>query len=409
MKQMNTLYVQMFVSFQMSYGRKPLTGGMRRDTYFSSLMQILLHNVKTGVRRDYLEDVLLGDRDIENRHQALHTIIYKAKRKLRDMGLPDVNYIALEKGVYHWTPLIPVEEDAAVFEEYYMRASEAWDEEERLSLYQRACYTYKGEFLSTYAGVLWAGAEARRYREMFADCVCKAASILRKRQNWEELEKLGTYVMKTDPFADWEVLAMEALIESGRYEEARQLYADTADSYLTERGIHPTKKMMKMMEDLGRKMKYSYEVLDQIQNNLMEELGDVQGGYECSYPIFRGIYQVVNRMMERGGQSVYLMLCTLVDGKGKPMKEGKRQEELSLRLGDAIQKSVRHGDIINQYGKGQFLVLLINTTRENCRIIEQRINQRFVAEGQRTGVRYHVNSVICQTPICEKEHFSLNG
>lgn len=192
---------------------------------------------------------------------------------------------------------------------------------------------------------------------------------MRKRQDWEELEKLGTYVMKTDPFADWEVLTMEALIQSGRYKEARRLYADTVDSYLTECGIHPTEKMMKMMEDLGRKMKYSYEVLDQIQNNLME----------------------------RGGQSVYLMLCTLVDGKGNPMKEGKRQEELSLRLKDAIQKSVRHGDIINQYGKGQFLVLLINTTRENCGIIERRINQRFVAEGQRTGVRYHVNSVICQT------------
>ena len=79
------------------------------------------------------------------------------------------------------------------------------------------------------------------------------------------------------------------------------------------------------------------------------------------------------------------------------MKEGKRQEELALRLNDAIQRSVRHGDIINQYGTGQFLVLLINTTRENCEIIERRINQRFIAEGQRTGVRYHVNSVICQT------------
>ena len=397
MKRTETLYVQMFENFQMSYGRTPLTGGMRRDTHFSSLMQILLHNVKTGVSRDYLEEVLLGDRDIENRHQALQTIIYKAKRKLRNMGLPEVNYISLEKGIYHWTTRIPVVEDAAVFEDYYMRALAVNDEEERLVLYQSACYIYKGEFLSTYAGVLWAGAEARRYREMFGKCVCQAASILRKRQDWNQLEKLGTYVVKTDPFADWEILVMEALIQSGRYEEARQLYADTADSYLAERGIYPTEKMIKMMEELGKMMKHSYEVLDQIQNNLMEESANIQGGYQCSYPVFRGIYQAINRMMERGGQSVYLMLCTLVDGKGNPMKEGKRQEELALRLNDAIQRSVRHGDIINQYGTGQFLVLLINTTRENCEIIERRINQRFIAEGQRTGVRYHVNSVICQT------------
>ena len=105
---------------------------------------------------------------------------------------------------------------------------------------------------------------------------------------------------------------------------------------------------------------------------------------------------MINRMMERGGQSVYLMLCTLVDSKGNPMKEGERLEELSVRLGEAIRVSVRHGDIINQYGSGQFLVLLINTTREDCDIIEDRINRKFIIGRQRTGVEYHVNSVICE-------------
>lgn len=397
MEQPGILYVQMFESFQMSYGGKPLAVGTRRDTYFSSLMQILLHHAGTGVSRDRLEDVLLGDRDVENRHQALQTIIYKAKRRLREMGLPDVNYIFLEKGIYHWTPLIPVEEDAAVFEDYCVRAAGAEDEEEKLELYRSACYLYKGEFLSVYAGVLWAGAEARRYREMFHNCVFQAASILRKYNDWERLEKLGDYAAKTDPFSDWEALKMEALIQSGRYEEASLLYADTADIYLTQRGIYPTGRMLKMMEELERKAKRSYEVLDQIQSGLTEDPTDIRGGYQCSYPVFRGIYQAVNRMMERGGQSVYLMLCTLVDGKGNPMKEGKRLDELSLRLNDAIKHSIRHGDVVSQYGKGQFLVLLINTTRENCAIVERRINQKFLAEGQRTGVKYHINSVICKT------------
>lgn len=189
---------------------------------------------------------------------------------------------------------------------------------------------------------------------------------------------------------------MEALVESRRYDEARQLYADTVDSYLRERGIYPSAKIMEMMEKLGSQMKYSYEVLDQIQKNLAEDTENIRGGYQCSFPVFQGIYHIVNRMMERGGQSVYLMLCTLVDGKGNPMKAGKRRDELSARLGDAVGQSVRHGDIINQYGNGQYLVLLINTTRENCEIVEKRINQRFRAEGQRTGVKYHINSVLCE-------------
>lgn len=104
---------------------------------------------------------------------------------------------------------------------------------------------------------------------------------------------------------------------------------------------------------------------------------------------------MVERMVDRGGQSVYLMLCTVVDSKGNPMKEGSMLDELSLRLGDAIQKSVRRGDAVNRYGKGQYLVLMLNTTRENCKVLQRRINYHFVVGRQRTGIQYYVNSVIC--------------
>lgn len=389
------LYVQMFGNFQMRYNGSPLTGEKIRDTHFNNLMQILLHNVKTGISRDYLEDILLGDRDVVNRHQALQTIVYKAKKKLKKMGLPDVNYITLENGIYRWTPKIAVVEDAAIFGELYDKAVRCEDEEEQLELYVEACYTYKGEFLSTYTGILWAGAEARHYRKLFHECVEEAAAMLRKKEDWFRLEKLGRYASAIVPFSEWEGLIMEALVESGRHEEARKLYADTVDNYVKELGIRPSEKMIEHIEKLGSKLQHSYEVLDQIQQKLVEK-PENPGGYQCSYPVFRGIYHMISRMMERGGQSVYLMLCTLVDSKGNPMKEGERLEEMSVRLGEAIKNSVRHGDIINQYGRGQFLVLLVNTTRENCDVIEKRINQKFITGRQRTGVQYHVNSVICE-------------
>lgn len=396
MEKPNVLHVQMFGNFQLFYDGRPLTGEKLRDTHFTSLMQILLHNVEAGVSRDYLEDVLLGDRDVENRHQALQTIVYKAKRKLKSMGLPDVNYIFLEKGIYYWNREIPVCEDAAEFDRLYKQAAECNDEEEQLSIYLEACYKYKGEFLSTYTAVLWAGSEARRYRKQFCDCVENAASIIRKKEDWERLEKLGRYVVETVPFSNWESLIMEALMKRGRYEEAGKLYADTVEHYRREQGVYPSGRLMSMMEELGDHMKHSYAVLDQIQKRLGEESAWQAGGYQCTYPVFRGIYQAVVRLMERGGQSIYLMLCTLVDSKGNPVREGERQEEMSERLQEAIRASVRHGDIINRYGSGQFLVLLINTTREDCEIIEKRINQKFIIGRQRAGIQYHVNSVICE-------------
>lgn len=398
MEQSNVLYVQMFGSFQMHYQGHPMTGGKQRDTYFTNLMQILLHNVSAGVSRDYLEDVLLGDRDVGNRHQALQTIVYKAKRKLKNMGLEDANYIRLENGIYYWTPQIPVCEDAAVFDALYNQTVEFDTKEEKteeqLEICLEACYQYTGEFLPMNMVTLWVSAEARRYRKQFYECVEKAAFILREKEDWVRLEELGRYVTGVAPFSDWECLIMEALVESGQYDEAKKLYADTVDSYFREQGIYPSAKFMEMIKKLGNQIQHSYEVLDQIQQNLLESPEDVAGGYQCSYPVFCGIYQAVCRMMERGGQSIYLMLCTIVDSNGNPMGEKKSLEKMSVKLNDAIRESVRHGDVISQYGRGQFLVLLVNITREDCDIVEERINRKFITGRQRIGVQYHVNSVV---------------
>ena len=60
------------------------------------------------------------------------------------------------------------------------------------------------------------------------------------------------------------------------------------------------------------------------------------------------------------------MLCTILDSKGNPMRDGSRLEELSERLRNTIIDSVRHTDTVTRYGNGQYLVLLINTTEEDC-------------------------------------------
>ena len=50
-------------------------------------------------------------------------------------------------------------------------------------------------------------------------------------------------------------------------------------------------------------------------------------------------------------------------------------------------------DIMNRYNKGQYLVLLMNTTMENCEIIQKRINQKFMVNRQRISVRYYVSAL----------------
>ncbi len=396
----NVLYVRMLGGFSVQYNGRLIAGGSKANgSQFAYLLQILIHDREKGVTRDRLEELLFEDREMSNLHHALQSVIYNTKKKLTQLGLPPVNFIEQRKGVFYWTDEIELVEDATGFDTLCRQAEESEDEDEKLALYLEACHWYTGEFLPMQAGVIWAAREARRYREAFCLCVERAAELLRERQDYFQLEELGTYAAKVDPLADWEPLTMEALASMGRYEEARQLYEDTVAYYFNEQGLRPSKKLMAQFARLGDEMMHRYGVLDQIQEDLSGRNDDHPGGYLCSYPVFQGIYRMVERMLERGGQSVYLMLCTVVDGKGNPMKDGPMLEELSKRMGDAVRRSIRRGDAMTQYGKGQYLALLVNTTRENCAVIQKRINAHFIIGRQRSSIQYYVNSVFWEPEL----------
>ena len=157
--------------------------------------------------------------------------------------------------------------------------------------------------------------------------------------------------------------------------------------------MRPSQKLLDSLQQLGDQFIHPGDSLEHIQENLGES-GEGTGPYICNYPVFQGVYQVQNRIAERSGQSMYLMLCTIVDSKGNPMREGKQLEELSDRLGEAILCSIRRSDVVNQYGKGQYLVLLLNITLENCRLVQKRIDSHFLIGRQRTGVDYQISSTL---------------
>ena len=145
---------------------------------------------------------------------------------------------------------------------------------------------------------------------------------------------------------------------------------------------------------MGLKLAVGNESLEEIQRKIGSADDPDNNGYYCSLPVFQEIYRVTERMMERAGDKIFLMLCTILDSKGNPMRDSSRLDELSERLRDTIVTAVRRTDTVTRYGKGQYLVLLINLTYEDCAKVSARINRGFIRNGQRTSVSYSVNSVV---------------
>lgn len=64
----------------------------------------------------------------------------------------------------------------------------------------------------------------------------------------------------------------------------------------------------------------------------LQEKEKESGAYYCSFPSFIDGYRLIRRIIERNGQSVYLMLCTLTDGNGNPMEPGVKLNRMSEEL-----------------------------------------------------------------------------
>ena len=79
----NVLYVRMLGGFSMQWNGKLIAGGSKAsDSQTTYLLQILIHARGKGVTQDQLEELLFEDREMNNVHHALQSVIYNTKKKL---------------------------------------------------------------------------------------------------------------------------------------------------------------------------------------------------------------------------------------------------------------------------------------------------------------------------------------
>ena len=274
----------------------------------------------------------------------------------------------------------------AAFEAACNNAGRADDIAEKETLLKEAVYMYKGAFSD--------GDEAEKYRGMFEDAVYTLADILCRDKRFEALYDISIHASGADPFAEWELLTIEALSGMGKTEETENFCRETAEAYAAEYGGAANDYIKGFMERIDQKAAAGCETVGEIRDKMSIAEGRERKGYYCTLSDFREIFGIIERTMERRADRVFLMLCTILDGRGNPMLCGPLLDELSARLRDAIIDSVRCSDTVTGYSKGQYLILLLNTDINDCSKISARIDSRFRRPGQRASVKYTVISAI---------------
>lgn len=397
MESKDILKVVTFGGFSMSWNGNVICGGAKAaDSQFTRLMQIMIHNRKTGVDRMQLQNLLFEDSKAEDVHHLLRTTIYKARKRLEKAGLPKSSYFEFINGRYYWTSGIKVDEDSTRFEELYLAAGNEDEPLRRGRLFLEACYLCAGDFLPQQTSLSWVAQEDRNYKAMFSRCVEEAASGLRALNNWPELENLGRHAARVCPLNEWELLTMEALTLTGKCRKARELYDKTGEYYQNELGAEASVAMISKLREFAGRFEPPVRRPELIKEYLEEPASEIKGGFFCSYYMFRGIYRLISRSMDRIERSAYLAVCS-VTGKAANGKDIAPDEdhpnETTERARRIICGSVRRSDVICEYGRNTILILFIDQTSDGCGVVMERIKRNVEEREGDIFMEYRIESV----------------
>ncbi len=391
------LCVNMLGRFSMSYGGQAISFKRNTATNAMKLLQILLHATGTperGIPRTQLWEELFGREELTNVANNLRVTVHRLKKMIQDTCLPEHEYIKIEKGIYKWDSPMPVYIDALDFAEKVEAAKQETEEERKMQMLLEACRLYKGEFLPALSGEDWVIVPSVQYKKLYAYAMTEVCECLKKRREYEIILDLAGTAAEIYPFDEYQVFKIDALMALNRYKEAHDYYDETSKMFFEELGISPSEKMMNQFRKMSKKMSRKYQGAGEIKEGLKEKSYE-DGAYYTQLPSFRDSYRLVRRIIERNGQSVFLMICSITDSQGRPMESKEKLEVLANNLHKAIKGSLRRGDAFTKYSPSQFLIMLVGANRENCDVIYERILGHFTEHHKtwKQNLQYYASSV----------------
>ncbi len=394
-KSLPLLYVRLFGKEKITYGNKPILCGRNSITKAMKLLLILFYSGKKGITRNRLLEDLYGREELADSANNLRVTIHRLKKILIEAGLPEYEYIVSANGIYYWDSPMETVVDVSIFKKLVNEAQSEEDTEKKLSMLIEACRMYSGEFLQKLSGDEWVLMESVQCKNLYTYALQQACELLMEKKEYNEVLRMVEPACEMYPFDEWQAVRIDCYIAMNRYKDALKEYESTAKLLIEELGVTPSEKMMVQFRVMSEHISNRPQIITEIKEGLREE-SDQGGALFCTFPGFRDAYRVIRRGMERNGQSVFLVLCTLVDGKGRPMEVSDKLDEMADGLQTAIQNSLRRCDSFTKYNRSQFLIMLVGTNEENCQIAMNRIINNFVKEHKSWGyhLEYSVSSLL---------------
>lgn len=396
------LYIRTLGGFGIICNGKEITLGRNRASKYIQLVARVFTADNGAVKKEDLQDDIYSeDLNVKsNLNNSMNNLIYQFRKVAEKAGIPGGNVVAFADGMYKADPDIDARTDTVEFLEYIGSAKKAVKDEDKAANYRKAFDIYKGDFLPELNELYWISKKSEDLRTVYEECVDFLADYYMKTGDYKNMAHVFHNAAEIDPDCEWQVGEINAYRLMKDYKMAYSLYEDMIRYYAEELGVSPTENMQRCyqeLQDAAFSGQHGEDESAAAENSLGSDLiADVEeegGPYECLFPEMSASYHILSRNMERHGLTVFLLLLTIADYEGKEIRQEEKAERRMESLRDAINDTLRHGDAFCRFSRTQYLVLLTGTGVEECMLVHRRLQDKLKAlAGPRATLNYRIIS-----------------
>ncbi|MGN0157836.1 MAG: BTAD domain-containing putative transcriptional regulator [Brotaphodocola sp.] len=376
---MNTIYmqVQMLGGFRMTINDISITDQANQSKKPWSILEYLITFRGREVSSNELIDLIWSDNQSNNPSGALKTLIFRTRKLLEPFHLPTHNLIIQKNGTYAWNPAISLTVDTDQFEDLLKKSiNPDISEEEQLEFLLDALELYQGDFLPKSILEIWAVPIRTFYHSQFIQAAHRSIELLAARENWSQIINLCRKAIEIEPYNDdFHYYLIFSLYNIGEQTQALEHYQRTTDMFYSEFSITPSERLKDLYKLIRDKKHGITTDLSIIQESMQEE-NQSSGAFFCEYAVFRDLYQLEKRSIERTGDSIFLCLLTICEENGELPKSFIINRAMT-HLATAIASSLRQGDAYTRYSVSQYMIMLPTASYENGEMVLQRIIRNF--------------------------------
>lgn len=403
--------IRMFGGFSLFVNNECFDPVIAKSKKGMTLLQYLILKQNVLVLNSTLIEVLWPNEESTNPENALKTLISRFRAILNHCSPGLGGCIAASRGGYRFQQLPEMTVDLFEFEELTHRL------EGQIEL-NVTTDGYFQQVLALYAGDLLAGNDQNDWvinrgvalHSQYIKTVYTYLMLLKKAERYEEIIQCCRFALETDPFDERIHLElMQALVKTSRNNEALMQYKHVTNMHFRYLGVKPPEGI----QEFYRQIIKAGDTLDMNIDAIREELreyGDVHGAFECEYAVFREIYNMQMRNLERLGSSMYIAMIMITSIDGDPISPLKL-DEVMKGLGEVLKEHLRKGDTITHYTPSQYALLLPTVNMDSGHMVLERIKRFFYQRFPSSNVMfsYRIGPLGISVRAMKKRPGSLSG